>query len=187
MVEEFLPVGGQAEKIRFLGDNSRLAAAIGTDLRPVFFDADVFGQETLVRNAVPAFVLALVDIALGEELLKELLDAPFMEFHRRPDEKIRLAIQGLPEVVKADDDLVRPGPRVEAAFGGRFFHFLAVLVRSGEEKDLPAAHLHVSGQGVGDDRRVGVADVGHVIDVIDGRRDVERRLRFLFHWTDLRG
>ena len=34
-------------------------------------------------------------------------------------------------------------------------------------------HFVVAGQGVGDDRRVGVPDVGHVVDVIDRRGDVE--------------
>ena len=71
--------------------------------------------------------------------------------------------------------------RGDAALGGRLLDLLAVLVRSGQEEDLAAGHPVVAGQGVGDDRRVGVADVGHVVDVVDRRRDVKRRLRLLFH------
>ncbi len=144
-------------------------------------------MEILVRNAVPAFVFALVDVAPIEKLEEKLLNSRFVKVHGRPDEEIRLAGEVFGQVDEADDDLIGPGPGIDAVLDGCFLHFLAVLVRAGEKKDLPAAHLHEAGQGVGDDGRVGVADMGNAVDVVDRRRDVERGIRLLFHWSILPG
>ena len=56
---------------------------------------------------------------------------------------------------------------------GRPLHLEAVLVGAGEEEGVVAEQPVPPGQGVGGDRRVGVADVGHVVDVVDRRRHVE--------------
>ena len=47
-----------------------------------------------------------------------------------------------------------------------------MLVGAGEEEDVVAEQAVPAGERVGDDRRVGVPDVGHVVDVVDRRRDV---------------
>ena len=52
-------------------------------------------------------------------------------------------------------------------------HLLAVLVGAGEEEDVVADQPVPAGQGVGVDRRVGVADVGRVVHVVDRGGDVE--------------
>ena len=56
---------------------------------------------------------------------------------------------------------------------GRQRDRLAVLVGAGEEEDVLAALAHVAGEDVGGDRRVGVAEVGLGVDVVDRRGDVE--------------
>ncbi len=135
------------------------------------------GQEILVGDAVPALVFALIDVALVEEHLEELLDALLVEVHGRPDEEIVGDVEGLPQVLGPADDRVGQGLRRQALLGRRFLDLLAVFVRPGQEKDLLPGRFVEAGQGVGDDRRVGVPDVGHVVDVVDRRRDVERLLR----------
>jgi hypothetical protein len=52
-------------------------------------------------------------------------------------------------------------------------HLQAVLVGAGEEIDVVVEQAMPTGQRVGDDRRVRVADVGGIVDVIDRRGDVE--------------
>ncbi len=56
---------------------------------------------------------------------------------------------------------------------GGALDLLAVLVGAGEEKRVDAQHALAAGDGVADDRRVGVADVRTRVDVVDRRRDVE--------------
>ena len=56
---------------------------------------------------------------------------------------------------------------------GRPLHLQPVLVGAGEEADVVAEQPVPARQGVGGDRRVGVADVGHVVDVVDRRGHVE--------------
>ena len=51
---------------------------------------------------------------------------------------------------------------------------LAVLVGAGEEEHVLAALAHVAGQHVGRDRRVGVAQMGLAVHVVDRRGDVVR-------------
>src|SRR5262249_49537413 len=53
---------------------------------------------------------------------------------------------------------------------------LAVLVGAGQEERGPAAQPARARERVGGDRCVGVADVRDVVQVVDGRRQVVRRL-----------
>ena len=50
---------------------------------------------------------------------------------------------------------------------------LPVFVGPGQEEDFLAGQFLEAGQGVGDDGRVGVPDVGHVVHVVDRRGDIE--------------
>ena len=50
---------------------------------------------------------------------------------------------------------------------GRALHLEPVLVGPGQEEDVVAQQAVPAGQGVGRDRRVGVADVRCVVDVVD--------------------
>jgi hypothetical protein len=94
-----------------------------------------------------------------------------------------VGVGGADELVVADPELVPE--RLEAAADlvgvllggaspafGRLFDLLAVFIGPGEEEGLQPRHAGVDRQGVGDDGGVGVADVGDVVDVIDGRGDV---------------
>jgi hypothetical protein len=177
VIEKPLPVGRQPEEIRFLGDEGRLLAAIRAGLAVLAVERRVLGQKILVRDAVPAPVFALVDVARVDEFLEELLDAALVEFHGRADEEVVGDVERLPKVQGPGDDGVGQGLGRQALLGRRLLDLLAVLVGPRQEKDLPAGLLVKPGQSIGDDRRVGVPDVGNVVDVIDRRRDVEGPVR----------
>ena len=74
---------------------------------------------------------------------------------------------------KRASQLVGPLLGVTPVLLGGPGHLLAVLVGAGQEEDVVADQPVPAGQGVGVDRRVGVADVGRVVDVVDRRGDVE--------------
>jgi hypothetical protein len=54
---------------------------------------------------------------------------------------------------------------------------LAVLVGSGEEKNVKPVHALKPGQGVGSHGGVSVADMGDIIHVVNGRGDVKSGFR----------
>src|SRR5690606_15290898 len=124
-------------------------------------------------HAVEALVGAELDVAVVVDALQELLHRPVVA---------RLA--GADEVVVGDGEL---RPRVAEPLGGdvgpllgrhaprlgRALHLQAVLVGAGQEERLVTEQAVPAGHRVGDDRRVGVADVGGVVDVVDRGRHVE--------------
>ena len=61
----------------------------------------------------------------------------------------------------------------EPPSAGRLLHLGAVLVGAGEEEDVVAQLPVEARRHVGGRRRVGVPDVRHVVDVVDGSGDVE--------------
>jgi hypothetical protein len=179
--EETLLVGRKTEEVGFFGDDGGLFAAVRTGLAPFRLERHVVGKEILVGDAVPALVFALVDVALVDEHLEELLDALLVEVHGRPDEEVVRDVEGPPQVLGAADDRVGQGLGGQTPLGRRLLDLLAVFVGPGQEEDVLPGQLLEPGQGVGDDRRVGVPDVGHVVDVVDRRRDIKCFLSILFH------
>jgi hypothetical protein len=53
-----------------------------------------------------------------------------------------------------------------------------MLIGSCEEKDFIPIHPFEPGQSIGPNRGIGVPDVGHVVDVIDGGGDVKSLFGF---------
>jgi hypothetical protein len=62
---------------------------------------------------------------------------------------------------------------INAGFGRSLLNLLAVLVKSSEEENVSSPEAPVTGEDVGRYGGVGVADVRHVVHVIDRRCDVE--------------
>jgi len=74
----------------------------------------------------------------------------------------------LPGPLKANDHLVGVALGIHAPAPGRLLHLLTMLVGAGEEKGLYTAQPGIAGQHIGQDGGVGMAQVGLVVDVVDG-------------------
>src|SRR5262245_39302255 len=93
----------------------------------------------------------------------------------RTDEVVVRNLEVAPGLAEPLDDAVRMllGTRNEGT--GELFDLFTMLVGAGEKARGLTAGTVVAREDVGDYRRVGVAEVRHVVDVIDGRRDVKGR------------
>ena len=131
-------------------------------------------QELLLPGRVPVGLLAFVDQALVEELLQEPPDHLLVARLGRPDVIVVGDVEVAEHALEDGSDLVDERLRLDAALEGGLLDLLAVLVESGEEVDVPAAQAHVTGDHVGQDFLVGVAEVRRAVGVVDGRGDVER-------------
>ena len=69
----------------------------------------------------------------------------------------------------------------QAAVDSGLFHFLAVLVGAREEEHSLSLETVIAGERVGGNGGIGMADMRHVVHVIDGSRNVE------FFWTYFQG
>src|SRR4029453_18589623 len=77
-----------------------------------------------------------------------------------------------PGLAEALGGAVGPLLRGDPVGLGRPLNLEPVLVGAGEEEGVVAQEPVPAGQRVGDDRGVGVADVGGVVHVVDGGREV---------------
>ena len=91
----------------------------------------------------------------------------------RADEAVGVDLELRPRLAEARADAVAERLRVEALGLGLALDLEAVLVRAGEHERLVTDELMEAPQRVGDDGRVGGAEVRHVVHVVDRSRDVE--------------
>ena len=136
--------------------------------------AILVGQELLLAGGVPVGLLPLVDQALVEELLQELLDDLLVARLGRADVIVVRDVQVTEHALKDRGDLIDEHLGFDAALEGGLLDFLAVLVQTGEEVHLVAAHAHVARDHIGEDFLIGMAEVRRAVGVVDGRGDVER-------------
>ena len=142
-------------------------------VRAVALHELVLGPERLAGGAVPVLVLPQVDVAVVLDPAEEFL-------HRLPVRRLGGAhetgvgdVEHFPQVLEAGHHPIGQVDGALAPLGGRLLHLLTVLVGAGEEEHLPSGRALVAGQGVAGHGGVGVTDVGHVVDVVDGRGHVE--------------
>ena len=129
----------------------------------------------LAADAVVALVLARVDEAVVVELLQEHRDGLLVARLGGADEVVVRDVdrveQGLPGAL---DQLVGPLLRLDPVGDRGAQDLLAVLVGAGQQPGVVARLTVPAGEHVGRDLGVGVTDVRHIVDVENGRRDVER-------------
>ena len=89
-----------------------------------------------------------------------------------PDELVLGIVHQRTEIAKILTDAIAERLRVDALGLGRLLHLLAVLVGAGEKFDVAPIETLKASQNVARKRGVGVANVRHIVDVINGRRDV---------------
>ena len=141
----------------------------------------LLGLELLTADAIPACVDVLVDVAVVVHPLKELADEALVPVVARADEEVGLGVQPRRQVAPRDGDAVRILLRLEPLLFGHPPDLRRVLVDAGEEERVRAALPLVANKHVANRRRVGVADAGRRVDVVDRCGQVEA------HATMIRG
>ena len=82
-------------------------------------------------------------------------------------------LKSFPELLKLGRQLVAMGLRIDAGFGRGLLNLLPMFIEPGEKEDVASSQAPVASKYVGGHGRIGVADMRHVVHVIDRRRDVE--------------
>ena len=165
--EQPLLPGREAEEIaRLLDPFDRRAGRRQT------VDQLALGVERLVAHRIPAGIGAEVDFVALDQLAPQLLDRFRVPCLGRADEIVIGQAHRLAQIAEALRDPVDEGLRVLARRDRRLLDLLAVLVGAGQEHDVAAVEPHEPRQRVARNRRVDVADVRHVVDVVNRRRDV---------------
>ena len=136
----------------------------------------VLGLEVRAAGAVPALVLALVDVAVVVDALHDLLDPLLVAGVGGADEEVVGRVDARHQVLEAGGVAVGQLLRRDALALGGERDRLAVLVRAGEEEHDLASLAHVAGEDVRPDRGVRVTEVRCRVDVVDRGRDVEGHL-----------
>ena len=139
----------------------------------------IFRPEGFAWHAVPAFILALVNIALIIGALEEHLYDLFMTFLGGADEVIIGNIEFLPQLLEHAYDLIRVLDRRDTGFLCLLLDLLSVLIRSGQEKDIIAVKTLETSHAVSDGCAVCMPDVQLRAGVVNRRGDIV--FRFVVH------
>ena len=147
------------------------AVFVELQLRPIRF----------AGRAVKAGVFAFVNVAVGLNAFKNFLNNFFVARLARADKVVVGDVKFFPEVFKAGDNRVDVFER-RFAFGlCGALNFLAVFVGARQEKNFATFQAFKAGDGVGNRRAIGVADVQFRAGIINRCRDVKS-----FHWVSSR-
>src|SRR5258705_3949698 len=93
---------------------------------------------------------------------------------RRADEIVVRDVQVAAHLAEAAGDLLRKDLRLQAGLLRRAFDFLTVLIRPRQKEHVVAEQPPRARDRIREHRRVRVTDVRLRVDVVNGRRDVER-------------
>ena len=175
-LEEPVLIFAHFEVVRFLFRPDERPAAVGANaaigLR--------VGEERLARNAVPAFVEILVNVALLVELREYFLNGRDVIIVRRSDKmRVRRAEQGTDRLDlrrNVVDVLLRRNTRVVRVI----FDLLTVLVCARTEENVVSRRAFVTRYDVGGNDVVRVSDMRLARRVCDRRRDIKFTL--VFHY-----
>ena len=173
MGKELVLKRGQLEEPVVLLDLLHIATAVGA----LAIDQVLLGEEGLARCAVQAFVRILVQVTVVEKRLEEFLNAHLVTMLRGADEVIVGDVKVAPQVGELGNLGVAPFLRGHAMLGGRLSDLLPMLIHAGEEMNVRALKTLEARNGVGCNRRVGGADMGHAVNVINGSCKVKGLLR----------
>ena len=200
-VDHFVAPRRRLDKVRMLVDIPQHAVGVLAHLEEIAFFRHLFDGAAAVGafavhklvfrpvaftgDAVPAFVVLFVDIALVVNLLHDLLDHFDVAFLGRADKVIVGDIQPLPQGLEARDDLVDVLLRRHAFLGGLTLDFLAVFVAARQEEHIVSLRAVVTGQGIRHGRAVGMTDVQFRAGIINRCRNVEfcHGSHFLSFWS----
>src|SRR5207247_3742979 len=136
-------------------------------------DALLVGVDPLAAEAVVAAVLAEVDLARVPERLEDPLHDGLVPLLGGADEVVVADPQPLPRLAELGGDAVGIGPGLHARLGCGLGDLVAVLVGAGQDAHVVASQPVIAGHRVGDDRRVGVPQVGRRVPVVARGGEIE--------------
>ena len=162
-----------------VGDSKKLTLSdmIGLKIITPLIDKNnkaVVGPEALVGGAVPALVLALVDVAVFIHPAEDALNGLDVIFVGGTDEAVVGDVHQLPEILDALfalDDAIDERLGRDAGFPGLGLDFLPVLIGAGEEDHIRTPHSLIPGHHVGRYGAVGVTDMKAGRRIINGGCD----------------
>ena len=144
--QQFISVFADFEEVSFFLCFGNFSAAVRAILAVYQL---VLGPEGFARRAVPAFVLALVDVALFVHLHEERLDSLDVSRLRGADEIIVGNLHGLPQVLDACNHFVYILLRGDSFFFRQKLDLLTVFVCACQEHDIVTLQSLEPGHGVG--------------------------------------
>ena len=168
-LQQFVLIFGEFEEVALLFYNCSRLAAFGAELT---VDELNFGEECLTGDTVVPFIDIFVDVTVVIHDFKGFLYPFHMVFIGRSDELVVADAEVVPEVFECCGDFIRILLRAFTACFGRFLDLLAVFVSTGQKECIQTAHAGVACQCIGNDRCIGMADVGDIVNIIDGGGDV---------------
>ena len=133
----------------------------------------LIGQKALAANAVQPLVLVVVDVPSRVNRLQYLEHNRLVPLLSGADKVVVGDIEHLPSVAEALADAVAKLLRVNASLASGLINFFPVLVGAGQEVGVESVEAVEARQKIGYHGGIGVADVGHVVDIVDRRGDVE--------------
>ena len=167
---------GHFEEIGFFTDSLQRAAAVGAD---VIFVELIFRPEGFAGDAVPAFVLAFVNVALVIGALEEHLHHLLVAFFGGADEVVIGNIEFLPQLLEHSHDFIGVLDRCDAGFFGLLLDLLAVLVGAGQEQYIVAVKALETSHAVCDGCAIGMSDMQLRAGVVNRSGDII--FRFFTH------
>ena len=166
--QRLLELGQLEEPVLLAAGLLHRALAVGADELAVLVLLEVgLGVVSFLVHTIPAFVAALVAVALVVEVLPELLHGAGMARLSRAHEIGVGDVEKIPHVAESRLHGVAPFLRRHALRGGRVGDLLAMLVHAGDERHVVAIHALVARDGVGCDGGVRRAQMRCGIHVIN--------------------
>ena len=177
VLNELRRVLAHAEEVGLLLSRLHLPAAV----RALAVHQLGLREEGLAGRAVEALIVALIDVALVIEFLKNLLHLGLMVLVCGADELVVGGVHQIPDALNLSGDLIHKSLGAHPCGLGLLLDLLAVLVRTRLEKYIISLGPLVPGNAVRENDLIGVADVGFPGGVGDGRRNIVWFLTVLTH------
>jgi len=170
-------ISTHSKEVILFGDFGDLSMAIGAfPIDEVFLRPESFTGDT-----IPSLVVVLIDLSPFVEILKNSLDHSLVARFSGSNEVIIRDMESLPEGLKSGDHLVTMSLWFYPSLLSRLFYLLTMLIRPCKEEDLVALETFKSSKDIGSNGRIGMTDMGDIVDIVDRSSNVEGSFRFLRH------
>src|SRR3970040_1060631 len=132
------------------------------------------GVETLAAETIKPTVAVEIDVACLIDVVKKLLHVAYMIVVGGSNEMIVSKTAAVPGRAKGRANPISEVLGIHPRFRRRVKDLIAVLVRAGEIKGLPTLAAIIPRQRIGNDHRIGAAQVRLGVGAVTRGGDVER-------------